>query len=45
LSDIGFSFNLFNFNLYLNVRSEDAQTGLGIVDLLCIILGEVFAKA
>ena len=31
-------FNLFNFCLYLNIGSEDAQTKFEIVDLLCIIL-------
>jgi len=34
--------NLFNFNLYLNVGREDAQTGFGSVDLLCIICGGGF---
>ena len=29
--------NLFNFNLYLNVEREDAQTEFGTVDPLCII--------
>ena len=35
------NFNLFIFNLYLDVGSEGAQTKFGTIGLLCIILGEV----